>query len=116
MDSVFSVYDSKAECYSPPFVCVSIGVAVRQMLEVCSDRNTSVFKYPQDFTLYRIGDWNPVTGSFVAVIPAEHICEMGSLVNRIPQMGVSGNGAAVGDEASVFTGAESDNSEVEVQS
>ena len=61
---VFSVYDSAAQVYSPPFLAKTIGLAHRMFEEIANDRNTSVGKYPADHTLFDLGVFEDTTGTF----------------------------------------------------
>lgn len=62
MFKVFSVFDSKAKFYSQPFFVRSAAEALRSWGEICNDGKSQMAKYPADFTLFHIGDWDDVTG------------------------------------------------------
>lgn len=55
---IYSVYDSKAEAYIPPMFYQSKGQALRQFSEVANDKTHQIGKYPEDFTLFEIGEFN----------------------------------------------------------
>lgn len=78
---MYSLYDSKALIYSPPFTAVSHGLAMRMVMEVASDLQTSVGRHPADFTLYCIGAFNDQSGE---MLPAtrEHVSDVLSLTPR----------------------------------
>jgi hypothetical protein len=61
---VYSVYDSKAEAYLSPMYFQSKGQAVRSFTEVANDKTSAIGKYPEDFTLFEIGDFNDSTCKF----------------------------------------------------
>lgn len=63
---VFSIYDVKAEAYSPPFVEKTIGLAIRTFQALANDMNTNVGKYPGDFTLFSVGEFDDSNGSLIA--------------------------------------------------
>ena len=55
---VYSVYDSKAVFYLPPFTMRSDAEAIRSFTVAASDANTAVGKHPGDFTLFCIGTYD----------------------------------------------------------
>lgn len=63
MKKMFAIYDAKAEAYMVPFFCDTVGLAIRQMEDVVSNPELSVSKYPEDFTLFEIGSYDPSTGT-----------------------------------------------------
>jgi len=59
---IYSVYDSKAEAYLQPFFVLKRGLAIRAIQEAIKDEKSNLSKYPADFTLFELGDWNEDTG------------------------------------------------------
>lgn len=59
---LYSVYDSKAESYSQPFFAVNDAVARRMFEQACNDGETPVCAHPEDYTLFRVGDWSSEAG------------------------------------------------------
>ena len=62
---VFSIYDSKTECFMNPWYARTTGEAVRSFEQSIIDPNTSFHKYPDDFTLFDIGSWDDETGEIL---------------------------------------------------
>ncbi len=62
MDKMFSIYDSKAARYAPPFVAQSGGVAKRMLVDSASDPQQLFARHPGDFTLFLLGDWDDENG------------------------------------------------------
>lgn len=58
---LFTVYDDKAECYMPVFTMKTMGEALRAFAETANDVNHSFCKYPADFTLFKIGEYDDNT-------------------------------------------------------
>lgn len=53
-----SLYDGKAETWSPPSCADSKAAAIRQMEMLVNDRQqTLVSMHPEDFTLFMVGDF-----------------------------------------------------------
>ena len=61
---VYTVYDSKVGAYLNPFFMKSNGECLRAWHEVCNDPQSNISKYPSDFTLFEIGEWDDSTGEF----------------------------------------------------
>lgn len=66
---VFSVYDSKAEAYLRPFFAETRGLAIRSFRDAANDGDASISKHAADYTLFRVGVFDPVTGVLEACTP-----------------------------------------------
>lgn len=55
---MFCIYDAKVEAYMTPFFMRSKGEAIRGFTELVNDGKSNFAKYPADFTLFELGDWN----------------------------------------------------------
>lgn len=62
---IYSVYDSKVECFLQPFFMRSRGEAIRGFTELCNDNSTNFGKYPSDFTLFELGEYVDSNCKFV---------------------------------------------------
>jgi hypothetical protein len=62
---VFSVYDHKAELFSQPFISPKTGSAVRGFSTGANDPSHDFSKFPDDFELFEIGDWDDGEGQFI---------------------------------------------------
>lgn len=58
----FSVFDVKADTFSAPFFFPATGLAVRAFKATVADRETSVGKYPEDFKLVELGEFDDQLG------------------------------------------------------
>lgn len=63
---IFSVYDSKAEAFLTPFFAPTSGVAVRMFESAANDRSHDMHKYGGDYTLFKIGTFDPTSGEVTA--------------------------------------------------
>lgn len=56
MDTIiFTVYDTKAEVYLPPFCVPTLGIATRAFTD-CINSDTHTFgQHPSDYTLFQLG-------------------------------------------------------------
>lgn len=59
---LFSVHDIKANLYFPPQAYRNTGEATRAFDTTCRNEETNFAKYPDDFTLCKIGNWNEEEG------------------------------------------------------
>lgn len=66
---IFSVYDKAAKAYLPPFFMHEEAMAQRAFSGQASDSSTQVGRFPQDYVLMRLGEWDDQTGLFD---PEEH--------------------------------------------
>lgn len=62
---IFTVYDTKAAIYGQPFYAVTDGIALRMFSDAVNNNSpdNALNRYPEDFTLYYIGEFDDATGS-----------------------------------------------------
>lgn len=83
---VYSFFDSKVKAYLPPFYMRADGEAVRAVREACrTDPNFN--RYPADYTLFRLGEFDDETGRIVMLQAHENLGNLVALVNQ-PDNGV----------------------------
>lgn len=61
---VFTVYDSKTQVFRAPFHMRNEGEALRAWQSIANDENSEIGKYPEDFSLLEIGEYDDETGQF----------------------------------------------------
>jgi hypothetical protein len=61
---LYSIYDSKAEQFSPPQVYHNDMLALRAFEGIVNDDNMLIKKYPEDFSLYYIGNIRDSDGRY----------------------------------------------------
>jgi len=61
---VFTVFDSKANAYLPPFCFGHIGEAVRAFIDAAQSTDHKFYKHGQDYTLYSVGHFDDSKGTF----------------------------------------------------
>ena len=59
---VFSIYDSKAEAYLQPFFMANKGTAIRAIVDLLGKPDHQFAKYPADFTLFELGEYDDSSG------------------------------------------------------
>lgn len=61
---LYSIYDSKAEQFSPPQVYHNDMLALRGFEGLVNDNNTLIKSYPEDFSLYYVGNLGDTDGRY----------------------------------------------------
>lgn len=61
---VFTIYDSKADCSLDPIYQQSVGTACRAFEAACNNPETDFAKFPGDYTLFHLGEYNAATMEF----------------------------------------------------
>jgi len=70
---IFTIRDSKGEVYNTPFFQKSHGEAERSFRELVNDEKSMVSKYPDDFDLYFVGEYNDQTGTISSLETPQHV-------------------------------------------
>lgn len=79
---MYSVRDAKAEIYNAPFYKRSHGEAERDFKNAITDDKNPNAKYPEDFDLYFLGDYDDQTGLVKPLNTPQHIAKAIDLINR----------------------------------
>lgn len=66
---MFSIYDKRLGKYIPPFMCSSKEEGIRQFENLINYTNSLMCKFPEDYTLVHIGDFDDVVGR--VILPGE---------------------------------------------
>lgn len=65
----FSVYDIKAEYFTPPMFQRTVGEALRGFADEANNPNSQLHRHAGDFSLYQVGRFNQATGEFTPQPP-----------------------------------------------
>lgn len=76
---VYSIRDSKAELFNQPFHKNTHGEAEREFDRLVKDTNSFVHKYPDDFDLYYIGEFDDQKGVYKSLDTPQHIVKAAML-------------------------------------
>ena len=68
-----SIFDSKAQTFTPPYFVPAVGVAIREFGSLVNDGKSLQSQYPGDFELFHLGDFDPSTGCFVPLVEPKRI-------------------------------------------
>jgi hypothetical protein len=66
---IYTVHDSKAETFARPVFQNTVGEAVRAFSDECSNEHSMLNKHPEDFNLYKLGEYDQGTGLFSTIVP-----------------------------------------------
>lgn len=61
---VYSIYDVKGEIYGNPFYAPNRGLGIRIFAEIAQDGRTTLCRFPDDFVLFEIGEFENTACSF----------------------------------------------------
>lgn len=64
-NNVYTVRDNKAEAYLTPFFMRSDGEAKRALIASSEDIKSNFNKYPEDFSLWKLGEYEDTNGSLI---------------------------------------------------
>lgn len=65
MKKIVVIYDVKALAHYDPMFVPTIEAALRLFAEAANDKSTAVGRFPEDFTLFEIGEWDEHSGDMV---------------------------------------------------
>lgn len=66
----YAIYDNKAAAFGRPFFQSQDGQATRMLADLVNDNSTTIFKHPEDYSVYRIGSYNDENGELIKEAPA----------------------------------------------
>lgn len=68
---VFTIFDGKANAYLRPFSLPSSAHAIREVSEVMQQPTGPFSDYPEDFTLFEVGEFDDETGEVQPLLKHE---------------------------------------------
>lgn len=77
----FSIRDAKAESFNHPYFAKTHGEAERNFRELANDSQSMVCKYPDDYDLYYVGDYDTDSGKFKPTDTPQHIIKAVQVLN-----------------------------------
>jgi len=63
---MYSIHDSKAEAYLSPIYFKTKGEALRAFEASCKDTDSNFYKYPSDFTMVELGEFDESTATIIS--------------------------------------------------
>lgn len=84
---IYSIYDQKSEVFNTPFFQQTHGEAERSFRSAVNDEKTLFSKYPEDYDLYYIGDYDDNEGKIKPEPSPQHMVKAIQCVNKKPDLG-----------------------------
>lgn len=72
---IFSIRDAKSGLFHAPFYKNAHGEAERDFQTMANDEKSIVSKYPEDFDLYYLGEYEDDTGKFNTLDTPQHVAK-----------------------------------------
>lgn len=79
---LYTVVDKASNTSIPPFTFDSDRDATESFKLVCNDEKTNYFKYPEDFALHSIGEYDTLSLKLTSYERPQHIIDATKLVNK----------------------------------
>lgn len=83
MHKLYAVRDVKSESYGPPMQAPKDGIAIRGFGEGCSDPRSDLNKYPTDYMLYELGEYDPNSGQIMPLSTPRFIISATEVLNNL---------------------------------
>jgi len=66
---LFCIHDSKAHFFAPPFTSENCNTALRLFKSAFDDPTTQIHKFPEDFSLHYLGEYDTSTSEITTETP-----------------------------------------------
>lgn len=76
----FSLFDTKVGTYGAPFFMNHPAAALRAVVDLASDTQTTVGRHPADYQVHQLAEWDDGSGEFIQVF-----ANLGSVVGMLPR-------------------------------
>lgn len=90
---IYAIRDTKGECFNQPFFQRTHGEAERSFARLAQDDNSMVGKYPDDYDLYWIGEYDQLTGLITAEKSPQHIAKAAMIPDVVKRRNAVLNGS-----------------------
>ena len=78
---MFSIRDQKAEVFNQPWFAKTHGEAERNFRQLVKDPKSMVSQFPEDYSLYYIGQYDDQTGSVETLAEPQHLLKADAILN-----------------------------------
>lgn len=83
---ITSIYDAKAKTYTAPKLMKTEGEALRAFISECNHEQSQINKWPEDFSLWILGEMDLSTGNITPFQKHECVGKAHELIEDKPQM------------------------------
>ena len=66
---IYSIHDSKAAAYLPPFYLHNKNMAIRSFSDAVQEENSAFYRHPEDYSLWELGEFDDNTGEIIYYTP-----------------------------------------------
>lgn len=80
--SMFCIWDDKTKAMLQPFFAPTVGSAVRMLGDAVADPTHGFSKHPEDYTCFRVAEFEDSSGAVTLLEPRETICSLVQLVKE----------------------------------
>ena len=77
-----SVVDKKAEAFGPVFTSKNVAIATRDFSQACQDPQSNLNKFPEDYELILLGEFDETSGKIKPIEPHRIITTASNFVNK----------------------------------
>lgn len=84
MAKIFSIMDVKAQFFMKPFSEDHTAQAIRAFEIGSNDPKSTFNRFPDDFALFEIGEFNSETGEFTPTPAPLNLCTARNLLKEVP--------------------------------
>lgn len=84
-NNLYALRDVKADNYIALHPMQSDILAKRGLTEALANPNTDMSRYPEDFHLYQLGEWDSVSGELKALRTPRFVCSVTELAESIKE-------------------------------
>lgn len=67
--NAYTIKDAKSNTYGVPFFSVNDGTASRSFTQAAQDENTTISQFPEDYSLYKLGEFDDQSGEIKSNAP-----------------------------------------------
>ena len=86
--SVCSIFDAKAEAFGTPIFVKANGLAIREFQKLVNGQDPNFSSFPEDFTLYQIGEFDEKSSEIRSFIPPRRLCNGVDVFAPVDSQGV----------------------------
>lgn len=83
---LFSIHDRKLNTWSAPMQFLHSGQAERAVQEIFQDKNSMLAKYPEDYSVFQVGEFDDDSAQLTPFQPPTHLISISSLLPKQPPL------------------------------
>lgn len=79
---MFTIYDKKMQIHQQPFVAINRATMMRTIADGLKRNDSMMSRFPVDYEIYKIGEFDETTGMITPLPEREFICVLEDLIER----------------------------------